>query len=130
MTIVATPFGAAVVCGICHTRYEFAPSYDRRLPIADAIAAGWETARTDKGTYDHICPDCLAARAIEGLPIAVPDDPPLRNEPQQVEGATKPQPHPPSIVRKPPINPTISWGQRAFAFALAAERVPSLWLLS
>jgi hypothetical protein len=75
MALVSTPAGAAVICGQCGARYEFAPSYDRRLPLSAALDAGWGTMRTDKGDFDYACPDCLAAREV-GSPIAVPDDPP------------------------------------------------------
>src|SRR5215831_18751600 len=74
MALVSTPTGAAVICGQCGIRYEFAQSFDRRLPLTDAFAAGWGTARTDKGDFDYACPDCLASRAVSS-PIAVPDDP-------------------------------------------------------
>jgi len=61
--------------GQCGARYEFPPSYDRRLPLSSAFAAGWGTARNDKGDFDYACPDCLASRAV-GSPITVLDDPP------------------------------------------------------
>jgi hypothetical protein len=81
MALVSTTTGAAIICGQCGARYEFAPSYDRRLPLSAALAVGWGTARTDKGDFDYACPDCLACRPVEGSPIAVPDDPPLEASP-------------------------------------------------
>jgi hypothetical protein len=82
MSVISTPFGAAVVCGQCGARYEFPRSFDRRLPLSAAFAAGWGTARTDKGTFDHACPDCLT---VDRSPRTIPDDPLLPNEPRQVD---------------------------------------------
>jgi hypothetical protein len=76
MAIVATPYASAVICGRCGARFEFAPSYDRRFPIADAIAAGWGTALTLEGHLDYACPGCVVGCSVEGSPIAVPDDTP------------------------------------------------------
>ena len=36
MSVISTPFGAAVVCGQCGARYEFPRSFDRRLPLSAA----------------------------------------------------------------------------------------------
>jgi hypothetical protein len=90
MALVSTPTGAAVICGHCGARYEFAPSYDRRLPLSAAIAAGWGAARNDKGIFDYTCPDCVACRVVEGSPIAVPDDEPL--PPQSTETTSQAPP--------------------------------------
>jgi hypothetical protein len=80
-------------------RYEFPRSFDRRLPLSDAFATGWETVRTDKGEFDYACPDCLT---VDRSPRTIADDPPRpRNEPRQVEGVTKPAPPPQSVWRKP-----------------------------
>ena len=98
MALVSTTTGAAIICGQCGARYEFAPSYDRRLPISAAFAAGWGTARNDKGDFDYACPDCLT---VDRSPRTIPDDPLLPNEPRQVEGVTKPSPPPQSVWRKP-----------------------------
>jgi hypothetical protein len=86
MAVIATPLGAAVVCGLCSTRFKFGPSIDRCLPLPAALAAGSGTARTDKGVLDHACPDCLACRTAEG-PIVVPDDP--RGQAASIGGSTK-----------------------------------------
>lgn len=59
-TIVATSSGSALICGFCGSGFEFAQSFDRRLPVSDALAAGWGTARTDKDIVDYACPACLA----------------------------------------------------------------------
>jgi hypothetical protein len=64
MTIVATPTGAALICGQCGARYEFPPSYDRRLPLSAALDAGWGTARIDKGDFDNGA--ACAAPAMKG----------------------------------------------------------------
>jgi len=90
MALVASPLGAVLVCGQCGARYEFPPSYDRRLPLSSAFAVGWGTARTDKGDFDYVCPDCLASRAV-GSPIAVPDDPPPQS-PKTPSQAPRPLP--------------------------------------
>lgn len=98
------PQDTALICGQCGTRYEFAPSYDRRLPVNAALAAGWITAHTDKGDFDYACPDCLAVD--QSPPRTIPDDPPPpRHEPYQVEGATKPQPSPPRSSWRQPTEP-------------------------
>jgi hypothetical protein len=97
MAVIASSSGAYLACGQCNARFEFAPSYVRCLPIADAFAAGWGTARTDKGIVDHACPECLAGCTVEGSPIAVPDDPP--SEPGRPEHLS--QPFPPLPAGRP-----------------------------
>ena len=111
MTIVATPTGAALICGQCGARFEFPQSFDRRLPLSDALAAGWGPARNNKNEFDYACPDCLA---VDRSPRwTVPDDPPLpRHEPSQVEGATKSAPPRPQAVWKEPTEPVRNGSRR------------------
>ena len=75
MALIATSSGAYLTCGQCGVRFEFVQSYDRRLPLSAAFAAGWGTACTDKSDFDYACPECLVSRDA-GTPVAVPDDPP------------------------------------------------------
>jgi hypothetical protein len=96
MALISTTTGAAIICGQCSARYEFAQSFDRRLPLSAAIAAGWGTARNDKGDFGYACPECIAFRDASTL-VAVPDDPP--RSPQ----SPKPSSHSlPSLPARPP----------------------------
>jgi hypothetical protein len=81
MAAVASSSGAYLACGQCEARFEFAASFNRCLPIADAFAAGWGIARNAKGIVDHACPDCLARRVPEGFPV--PDNPPVEASPPE-----------------------------------------------
>ena len=89
-----------MACGQCDTRFDFASSYVRCLPLSDAFAAGWGIARNDKGMVDHACPGCLAGRVPEGAPTAVPDD--LPSEASRPERASSTPPPLPAKRPKPP----------------------------
>jgi hypothetical protein len=100
MALIASPQSTALICGQCGARFELLSGFDRRLPVSVALAAGWGTARDDKGDFDYACPDCLTVDRT--APPAVPDDPPLHSEIQQVEGSAKsPSPSSQSAWKQP-----------------------------